>query len=171
MKPGDVLECRTCGARSLPLHTTGGRRWEDGGALVCTWPDATIATGRHQIVVGAAPVRGICLGCRYRELAGAPAAAPGSGAALPAPPPLAAAPTEAPPPPAEASPLDRYEALAEAFRRETGLLAPGKDAPPSCPGPSIEERSERWRTWCAERARAAAPPKPTPKPRVQLGLF
>jgi hypothetical protein len=37
MKPGAIVTCSTCGASSLPLHTTGHRGWEEGGALVETW--------------------------------------------------------------------------------------------------------------------------------------
>jgi hypothetical protein len=65
--------------------------------------------------------------------------------------------------------LARFEELAEAFRRETGMLAPGKDQPAAMNGsPSLEERAERWRLWCAARAAAA---RPQPKPKGQLSLL
>jgi hypothetical protein len=201
VKPGDVLVCEACGASSLPLHTTGGRRWEEGGALVATWPDRTLSQGRHEIVDDRVPGVVLCLGCNDRKLDGAPAAAPGSGAALPAPMPLApytatdvqrdlaagleraaaspagralAAAADAMLAPA-LSALERFEALAEAFRLETGLLAPGKDAPAAAGGfPTEEERAARWLAWCAERNRAAAAARPArtpPPPKGQLGLF
>ncbi len=63
----------------------------------------------------------------------------------------------------------RFEDLADAFRRETGLLAPGKDTLAAAGGfPSEEERRERWRAWCAARA---AKSRPTPKPKGQMSLL
>ena len=69
------------------------------------------------------------------------------------------------------SPLERFEELAEAFRRATGMLAPGKDqAAAACGSPSDQERAAAWRSWCRARGEHT-PPKPAPKPRGQLSLF
>jgi hypothetical protein len=81
VKPGEVLTCTACGASSAPLHSTGGRRWEDGGALVATWPDATLQR-RHEVVTPPLADPLVCLPCHYRALEGLPPAAPGSGAEL-----------------------------------------------------------------------------------------
>lgn len=59
-------------------------------------------------------------------------------------------PTDEPAPP---TPTERYEALAAAFRAETGLMAPGKDAPAEIAA-SYEKRVEAWGEWL--RARSAA---------------
>ena len=41
----------------------------------------------------------------------------------------------------------KYELKAEAFRLETGMLAPGKDSPAALNGPSFEEREAAWTAW------------------------
>ena len=43
--------------------------------------------------------------------------------------------------------VERFERLAEAFYRDTGLLAPGKDAPAAGGQPDREERSEKYDAW------------------------
>jgi hypothetical protein len=63
MNPGDVLTCSTCGARSLPLHTTGGRRFEDGGALVVSWDHGP--NPRHE---AASVLPTLCLWCDDKRL-------------------------------------------------------------------------------------------------------
>jgi hypothetical protein len=48
--------------------------------------------------------------------------------------------------------LDHYEGLAEEFRRECGMMAPGKDAPAELGEPfTYEERRTRWILWLEER--------------------
>jgi hypothetical protein len=127
VKPGDVLTCGRCGAHSLPLHTTGGRAFEQGGGLICTWPGGTLDTGIHAAVFGSAPTPEVCLPCRHRELAGAPPAAPGSGALLPSPLPLAAgAGTDPRPedPPASPPPApSTSEVRSSSPRAQLGLFA------------------------------------------------
>jgi hypothetical protein len=62
------------------------------------------------------------------------------------------------------APLERFERLAAEFHRDTGLLAPGKDAPAASGGfPTERERADRWTAWLAERRRAAAAPPPEPE--------
>ncbi len=65
MKPGDVLTCARCGARSEPLHTTGGRRFEEGGALIASWTN--YPHPRHDVVSGAVPPE-LCLPCDDERL-------------------------------------------------------------------------------------------------------
>jgi len=43
-----------------------------------------------------------------------------------------------------------FEALADAFYRETGLLAPGKSVPAAMAG-DVEDRHARWEAWLKER--------------------
>ena len=44
---------------------------------------------------------------------------------------------------------ERFERIADSFRRDTGMLRPGKDQPGAMGGsPSDEERSKRFREWC-----------------------
>ena len=51
--------------------------------------------------------------------------------------------------------IAEYDALAERFRRDTGLVAPGKDvAAAAADGTSYEERVEAWRAWLAEKGNA-----------------
>lgn len=51
--------------------------------------------------------------------------------------------------------LTQYEDAAEAFYRDTGLMAPGKSEPMGWAWlHSQEERSERWEAWCKARADA-----------------
>jgi hypothetical protein len=72
--------------------------------------------------------------------------------------------------PEAASALERFEELAAAFHRDTGLLAPGKDQPAAMGGhPTDEERMAAWTAWL--RKRAAAAPRPPPKPKGQLSLL
>lgn len=52
----------------------------------------------------------------------------------------------------------RFDRLADAFYRDTGMMAPGKDAPMGMGGCSTEERSAAYDAWIAGRvskARAA----------------
>jgi hypothetical protein len=56
------------------------------------------------------------------------------------------------------SDLDFFERRASAFFRDTGVLAPGKDAPPNCSQPSEAETRAMFDEWLAARvskARAA----------------
>lgn len=47
---------------------------------------------------------------------------------------------------------ERFELLAEEFRKDTGMLAPGKDQPAACGGtPTHEERRAAWRKWLRGR--------------------
>jgi len=49
---------------------------------------------------------------------------------------------------------ERYEKLAKQFNRDTGLLAPGKDAPAAVaadPKYKYEYRQEEWDKWLANR--------------------
>jgi hypothetical protein len=73
---------------------------------------------------------------------------------------------EKPATPPEETPLERFERLAEAFRRKTGFLAPGKDTPTASFSMASErERADRWTEWLAARRKAAAvPPPPPPSP-------
>lgn len=51
----------------------------------------------------------------------------------------------------------RYDRIAEVFYKETGYIAPGKDAP-MCSGTSYEDRLAAWDKWAKdglERTRAA----------------
>lgn len=45
------------------------------------------------------------------------------------------------------SSLDRYEIQAEAFRRMTGHLAPGKDAPAAAGSLDFDERTAIYARW------------------------
>lgn len=56
--------------------------------------------------------------------------------------------------PGESS-VDRFERLAEAFYRDTGLLAPGKDAPAAGGQPDDDVRRERYDAWIDARLSAA----------------
>jgi hypothetical protein len=47
--------------------------------------------------------------------------------------------------------LERFERIASAFYRETGLLAPGKDAPAAGGQPDHEERRARFDAWIDEK--------------------
>lgn len=54
--------------------------------------------------------------------------------------------------------LERFERIAAQFYRETGFLAPGKDAPAAGGQPDIEERRQRYDAWIdakVAKARAA----------------
>jgi hypothetical protein len=57
---------------------------------------------------------------------------------------------------------DIYDRMAEEFRRATGFMAPGKDAPPYGGGGTMEERREAWERWIA--------PAPKEPPR-RMGDF
>lgn len=51
--------------------------------------------------------------------------------------------------------LDRFERVAEAFRLETGIMAPGKDVPAALnDSMSIEERRARYDAWVAGKVAA-----------------
>jgi len=56
----------------------------------------------------------------------------------------------------ERAALARFEVLAEEFRRDTGMMAPGKDSRE--PEATTEERFAEWESWLAARicARVAA---------------
>ena len=43
--------------------------------------------------------------------------------------------------------IEQYEILARAFRKMTGMMAPGKDVPPEAYGEPLERRQEAWRYW------------------------
>ena len=48
--------------------------------------------------------------------------------------------------------IERYEKMAAQFKKETGLLAPGKDAPAAvagCPEYDIDHRRKEWDKWIA----------------------
>lgn len=45
---------------------------------------------------------------------------------------------------------EQWEAMAEWFYRETGVLRPGKDQPASGNGHSDAERELAWSVWCGE---------------------
>lgn len=90
LRPGDVVTCSACGASSRPAHATGGRRFEEGGALVLSW-DAPDGRVRHE-AVAVAPPR--CIWCHAPEVVlPAPRAGVGGSRSLPSPgSPLPAAP-------------------------------------------------------------------------------
>lgn len=181
MKPGDVVICACCSATAAATWCSLERAWQEGWPLRLTWTH-----GPHPRHEAATKAPEFCLWCHerrqvlgadapplYRPTASSggegagttPATARGEGA----PAPLPTVNETASPARSSPSPLDRYEELAAAFHRETGMLAPGKDQPAAMNGsPSLEERAERWREWCAARAAAAAP---KPKPKGQLALW
>ena len=43
--------------------------------------------------------------------------------------------------------IERYEIIAHAFRRMTGMMAPGKDVADNDYQESMERREEAWRHW------------------------
>jgi hypothetical protein len=54
--------------------------------------------------------------------------------------------------------VERFERLAAAFYRDTGVMMPGKDAPAAGGQPDIEERRKKYDAWIdakIERARSA----------------
>lgn len=60
---------------------------------------------------------------------------------------------------ATAVPSERYEALAEAFQRETGHWPPGKDRPAAMGGHDMKAAREAWDAWIETRcAQRVAPP-------------
>jgi hypothetical protein len=59
MKPGDVVTCTSCGATSAPAHTTGGRSFEEGGAVIVSWTNGPWP--RHDIAARVQPTR--CCWC------------------------------------------------------------------------------------------------------------
>jgi hypothetical protein len=65
--------------------------------------------------------------------------------------------TEPPPASAGESPLERFERLAAEFHRETGIRAPGKDAPAAAGSDGIPEveRMDLWREWLEMRRKSA----------------
>lgn len=48
--------------------------------------------------------------------------------------------------PGESS-IDHYERIAAAFRRDTGMLAPGKDQPAAAGGAGFQERFDAYDAW------------------------
>lgn len=56
--------------------------------------------------------------------------------------------------PGESS-VDRFERLAEAFYRDTSILAPGKDAPAAGGQPDDDVRRERYDAWIDAKVIAA----------------
>jgi hypothetical protein len=85
----------------------------------------------------------------------------------------------------EESPLERFERLAEAFRKETGIWPPGKDRPAAMgsDGISDAERMDLWTDWLrhyrlaaasalrvAETHEKAPPSDPPPGPTEQAPL-
>jgi hypothetical protein len=49
-----------------------------------------------------------------------------------------------------------YDEQAERFHRETGVMAPGKDAPAGYSIGAHDDRRERWHAWCEQRGSFAA---------------
>lgn len=50
------------------------------------------------------------------------------------------------------STLERFERIAEQFRRDTGYLAPGKDVAADMSYAGYEEeRLAAWETWCEQQ--------------------
>jgi hypothetical protein len=85
----------------------------------------------------------------------------------------------------EESPLERFERLAEAFRKETGIWPPGKDRPAAMGSDGIPdaERMDLWTDWLrhyrlaaasasrvAETNENAPPSDPPPGPTGQAAL-
>ena len=66
LRPGDVVTCTSCGERSEPAHSTGGRRWEEGGALMVTWTHGPYRRHDASRSDGAPPA--LCLWCDDRRL-------------------------------------------------------------------------------------------------------
>jgi hypothetical protein len=193
MKPGDVVTCVKCGTQATAYTTGDPARWKEGGALMVSWHGTHHEAG----VFGGTP--SCCLPCAYGEKVRTPAARRDAicsdlavhgcrydgfewntdqavedayqrwiSAGRPR---LAFVQVHPPPPsPAAADALERFERDAEAFHRETGMLAPGKDQPAAMNGsPTDEERMDAWTAWLRERAAAA--PRPPPKPKGQLALL
>lgn len=50
--------------------------------------------------------------------------------------------------------IDRFERVAEEFRRDTGFLRPGKSVPLAMGGSNEEERDAAWRAWSQKRLNA-----------------
>lgn len=95
---------------------------------------------------------------RARQFHGAPPPAPPPDRPPERSEPPANSPEDAGFPPAEPpeTALERFETLAEEFRRDTGMLAPGKDYPVGAHPPPDAERADRWAAWLKDRRRAAA---------------
>lgn len=169
MRPGDVITCGGCGARAV-ARSSAPERWQEGWPLLLTWTH-----GPHPRHEAASQVPALCLWCLERRHVLGPNAPPLYRPSSAGEGPLNEAARGTPPPAnglGNKAPLERYEELAAAFHRETGMLAPGKDQPAAMNGsPSLEERAERWRAWCAARAAAARPPPKPKPPKGQLGLF
>lgn len=55
----------------------------------------------------------------------------------------------------EESSTARYERLAEEFYRDTGMMAPGKDAPAAMGQPDHGVRRAAFMNWQQDRARKA----------------
>jgi len=197
MNPGDVLTCTRCDTRSEPLHTTGGRRFEEGGVLIATWTNYSYP--RHDVVQGEVhaalclPCDDECLGFRdpRSDCEGRPAVPQGSGG-------RAAGVGE------PVAPLERFGQLEErsagggpcivgvkdrqpgeapgttdGFKAPLERFAPLAAAfheetglwPPGKDNPAgIDDEAlwRRWTEWCRGRAVTQAP---KPKPRGQLALF
>ena len=48
--------------------------------------------------------------------------------------------------------LETFERIADLFRRDTGMLRPGKDQAMALGGhPTDEERDKAWREWCERK--------------------
>jgi hypothetical protein len=166
MRPGDIAVCTECGARSEPAHSTGGRKVEEGGALIITWLNG--AFPRHDAARDA-PVR--CLWCDDRRI-GFPELVPGFEAIAPATRPDGEGPLNA-----------EQENVRKTIGR--GLALDGTKAPldplsfpcEECRVPAGERCKNYHRqnkATCPSRGKTAAPP-PAPAQTttvpVQLGLF
>jgi len=50
----------------------------------------------------------------------------------------------------------RFESMAKQFRKDTGMMAPGKDQPAAMGGPDYRTRADAWNEWLNKRADALA---------------
>jgi hypothetical protein len=66
MRPGDVVECDVCGAPSEPAHCTGGRPFDEGGAVIVTWLNGPYP--RHTAARADGTPPSLCLWCDDKRL-------------------------------------------------------------------------------------------------------
>lgn len=176
MKPGDVVTCVDCGATSAPAHTTGGRAFEEGGAVIVSWTNGPWP--RHG-TAHATPAR--CGWCEDKAQGIPPPTLERVNAAAGQVDPFFGtvryqmkAPAAAPVALAEVSPaLSKIAELAREYHAETGQWPPGKGVAPGVEVPATDEALHRWQAWLQQRkvaAAAAAPDAPTTR-RGQMELF
>ena len=165
MTPGEIVTCSRCGARSEPLHTTGGRRWEEGGALIVTWTN--YAHPRHDVVSAAGEPPALCLPCDDRRLGFPEPRSAGGGPCTVGVQHADRGTTRPDTTDGFKAPLERFADLAAAYHEATGSWPPGKDNPAAV---DDEAAWKRWTEWCRARAAAQAP-KAKPPRGHQLGLF